>query len=97
MDVHAKCCTIVNMDAYDLESPYPQFEDEADYDDDYLIYDDGYIEQTPRWTQQRVVWFLIASVIIVAMIGLLIMPLLQTLITPIPNYIPPPITPPSQL
>jgi hypothetical protein len=89
------------MDAYELDQPYLQIDDETYYDDnegaEYLIYDDGYIEQKPRWTQKRVVWFLIALVIIVAMIGLLIMPFLQTVITPIPSYIPPPITPPSQL
>jgi hypothetical protein len=84
---------MVNMETYELDPIYPQIEDE----DDYLIYDDGYIEQIPRWTQQRVVWFLIAMVIIIAMIGMLIMPLLQIAITPVPSYIPPPITPPSQL
>lgn len=88
------------MKAYELEQTYPQLNDDIyddDESDDYLIYDDGYIEQEPRWTRQRVVWFLIAMVVIVAMIGVLIMPLLQMVITPIPTYIPPPITPPSQL
>lgn len=92
---------MVIMEAYDLEQTYPQFEDETEYEDDesidYLIYDDGYIEQGPRWTRQRVIWFLVASVIIVAMIGILMMPFLQTIITPAPTYMPPPVTPPSQL
>jgi hypothetical protein len=89
------------MEAYDLEQPYSQFDDEPDYEDDdtldYLIYDDGYIEQVPRWTRQRVVWFVIATVIILAMVGLLAMPLLQTIINPVPTYMPIPATPPSQL
>jgi len=89
------------MEAYDIEQPYQQFDDETYYDEDesvdYLIFDDGYIEQTPRWTRQRVVWFVLALVIITAMLGLLIMPLLQTVITPVPTYMPPPVTPPSQL
>lgn len=89
------------MEAYDIDETYPQF-DEEPYDDedepiDYLIFDDGYIEQTPRWTRQRVVWFLLALVIIMAMIGILVLPLLQTIITPAPTYMPPPVTPPSQL
>jgi len=89
------------MEAYDIDETYSQF-DEEPYDDedeaiDYLIFDDGYIEQTPRWTRQRVVWFLLALVIIMAMIGILVLPLLQTIITPAPTYMPPPVTPPSQL
>ncbi len=89
------------MEAYDIEETYPQVDEEPYYDEDehidYLIFDDGYIEQTPRWTRQRVIWFLLALVIIMAMVGILIMPLLQTIITPTPTYMPPPITPPSQL
>lgn len=92
---------MIIMEAYDLEQTDSQFEDEDAYDDDdsidYLIYDDGYIEQVPRWTRQRFIWFVIATVIIIAMIGVLMIPFLQTIITPTPTYMPPPVTPPSQL
>lgn len=91
---------MVDMDAYELEQSYLPIDDDIYYDDhegaEYLI-DDSYIEHQPHWTPKRVVWFLIALVIIVAMIGMLLMPLLQAAITPMPSYMPPPVTPPSQL
>ena len=87
-----------NYDINDTTSPTEEDFISEDVDDiDYLIYDDGYIEQEPRWTRRRVIWLLIAIVIIAAMVGLLALPLLQPLLMPAPSYIPPPVTPPSQL
>lgn len=64
---------------------------------DYLIYDDGYIEQEPRWTKRRVIYFVIALVIIIVMVLAIVAPLLMTIANPAPTYMPPPATPPSQL
>lgn len=88
------------MDIYDADLN-EEYEDDVYFDPesgDYLIYDDdGFVEQEPRWTRRRVIWFVIAMVIILAMVGLLIMPFLQSIMIPLPSYIPPPATPPSQL
>lgn len=83
-----------HMEAYDIE--YHSLSEEYE-DFDYLIYDDGYIEQKPRWTRQRISWLIVAILVITAMVGLLIFPYITTLISPVPTYMPPPITPPSQL
>jgi len=64
---------------------------------DFLIYDDGYIEQEPRWTKRRLMMFLVALIIIGAMVVVLFAPVLQNLIFPDPTYIPPLATPASQL
>ena len=42
---------------------------------DYLIYDDGYIEQEPRWTKRRVIYFMIALIIITVMVLAIVAPL----------------------
>ena len=81
------------MEAYEIDANEYHLEDEPF---DYLIYDDGYIEQEPRWTRQRVIWFSIALIVILAMILLLIAPFLQMISPPVPSFIPP-ATPPSQL
>ena len=82
------------MEAYDTHIHHAETDEEHVK---YLIYDDGYIDEQPSWTRQRIIWFVIALVIIMSMIVVLILPLLQTYITPVPSYIPPPMTPPSQL
>ena len=83
------------MEAYDTYIHHPEETDEEQVE--YLIYDDGYIDDQPHWTRRRMIWLVIALLIITAMILVLILPLMQTYITPIPSYIPPPATPPSQL
>jgi len=84
---------------YDEYDPIGETPDEVDAAEgvDFLIYDDGYIEQEPRWTRRRVIMFLIALVIIGAIIIVLLAPVLQNLIFPAPTYIPPLATPASQL
>lgn len=90
------------METYNTDNMYlpddtTHIEDDEVYIDPDLIYDDGYIEQEPRWTRRRVILFLIALVVILAMVGVLIAPFLQSMVMPLPSYIPPPATPPSQL
>lgn len=85
-----------NQDNYEYDDePF----EEADSSDgvDYLIYDDGYIEQEPRWTRRRIVLFVIALLIITAIIVVALAPFLQNLLSPVPGYIPPLATPASQL
>lgn len=71
--------------------------DDPDAGVDYLIYDDGYIEQEPRWTRRRMILFVIAVMMIFVVLVVLFAPLLQGVIVPQPAYIPPLATPASQL
>lgn len=96
---------MIYMETYNTNDIHIQTDTEPYYDDEdyeaenpiHLIYDDGFVEQEPRWTRRRVILFLIALIIILALVGVLIAPLLQSTMMPLPSYIPPPATPPSQL
>ncbi len=92
------------MEIYETDyDDYDDIEDDtADNPDedagvDYLIYDDGYIEQEPRWTRRRIILFMIAVMMIFVVLVVLFAPLLQDVIMPQPAYIPPLATPASQL
>lgn len=97
------CCTIRGMERYHTDQNEYDYTDDTlhETDDvadvDFLIYDDGYVEQEPRWTKRRAVLFMLALVIIGAMVLVLVAPLLQNLNFSTPAYIPPLATPASQL